>query len=237
MVAESRRGRRSLTLQQRVYEQIREEILTGDIPPGQQLREVHVARRFGTSQAPVREALRRICDEGLATSFPYRGTFAKQLSWAEVVDIYSLREELEAWAIRRLLSRSRIDLAPIKRAFRDLERVVKTGEPRAALNADLAFHETICAAAGSDLLLETWGSVVTRFRGLRAVLARHSTDDFSTLVPAHRTILDALDTRDTQLAETAIREHLRRALREREEQYKAYPDLLTPTTPSTDRKR
>lgn len=211
MDASVQNGQRQ-TLQQIIYEQLRDEIVSGALAPGEQLREAHLATRFGTSQAPVREALRRLCEEGLATSFPYRGVFTKRLSWSEVEDIYGLREELEAWAVRRILSRGRLDIGPLQRALRDIERAVKTGSSQAALNADMAFHEALCTEAESKLLLETWASVVKQFRGLRVVLSKGRPDDLSTLVATHRSIIEALETRDAEVAERCIRDHLRAAV-------------------------
>src|SRR5690606_41771526 len=67
-------------------------ILSGDLPPGTRLREVHLARETGVSRTPVREALRRLSAEGLAVVLPRRGAVVGQWSLADVEEIFEDRK-------------------------------------------------------------------------------------------------------------------------------------------------
>lgn len=211
-------GQRS-TLQDRVYTRLQNEIATGELAPGSKLLVAHLAERFGTSQAPVREALRRLTEEGVAVTIPYAGTVVKEPTWEEIEDIYLLREELEAFAVRRVLKQSPSKLQGIKRAFRDLQRAVRSGDPIAVIDADVAFHRSVCVEAGSSLTLEVWTMIVKRFRGVRLMLERANPDDLSTIIATHGSLVEALETGDTELAEKAFREHLRSAARSIGERY------------------
>lgn len=202
-----------ITLQDRVYLGLSADITTGALLPGEKLRVAHLAKRFGTSQAPVREALRRLTEEGLADSIPYVGAVVRAPTWEEIQDIYSLRSELEAYAIRRILSRrSLVSLAPVRRALRELARAVKTGDEVRVIDADLEFHRQICILAESKLTLEMWEMIVQRFRGARLSLLRKHPDDLATIVSSHELLLAALERGDDAVAEADIREHLRSAI-------------------------
>lgn len=200
-------GTRS-TLQDRVYQGLSTDIARGVLLPGERLRVAHLAKRFGTSQAPVREALRRLTEEGLAVTVPFSGSMVKQPSWAEIQDIYALRAELETYAIRRAMSRQSLTLAAVRRALRDLERAVRSGDELQVLDADLEFHRQIVSLAGGDLTLEMWEMLVQRFRGARLSLMRSHPDDLLTVVPSHTELINALEGGDAEGAQAIFREHL-----------------------------
>lgn len=201
------------TLQDRVYEGLSADITSGALLPGEKLRVAHLAKRFGTSQAPVREALRRLTEEGLADTVPYVGAVVKAPTWSEIQDIYALRIELEAYAIRRILAKKPpLSLAPARRALRELARAVKTGDEVQVIDADLEFHRQICALAGSELTLEMWETIVQRFRGARLSLLREHPDDLATVVASHESLVDILASGDAALAQAQFREHLASAV-------------------------
>lgn len=200
------------TLQDRVYAAISADIDSGVLRPGERLRVVHLAKRFGTSQAPVREALRRLTEEGRAATVPYVGSVVREPAWAEIQDIYAVRTELEAYAVRRIFAQEGVSLAPVRRAMRDLERAVRTEDEVRVLDADLELHRTVCALAGSPVTLELWDTIVQRFRGARLALRRGHPDDLVTIVPSHSELINALESQDVYSAEVAFRAHLTSAL-------------------------
>ena len=88
------------TLWEQVRDRLREDILAGRLEPGTELSEVALARDFGTSRGPLREALGRLASEGLVTITPRRGAVVTQLSRQEFIDAYQVREALETLAVR-----------------------------------------------------------------------------------------------------------------------------------------
>lgn len=200
------------TLQDRVYQELSLDIAQGILLPGERLRVAHLAKRFGTSQAPVREALRRLTEEGLAVTVPYSGSMVKMPSWSEIQEIYALRAELEAYAIRRAMAHPNLNLASVRRAIRDLERAVRSGDELHVLDADLALHREVVSLAGGDLVLEMWETLVQRFRGARLSLMRSHPDDFRTVVPSHTELIDAIAGGDAEHAQQAFRSHLASAV-------------------------
>lgn len=200
------------TLQDQVYKCLRDEILNAEIAPGTSLRVLHLAERFGTSQAPIREALRRLTDEGLAVTVPYRGTIATAPSWNEIADIYLLREELEAFAVKRILARPKVNLSEVRRAQRQLARAVRTGDPLKVLDADLELHYQVVTLAGSPITLEVWSFLIKRLRGARLSLEREYPAAVDSVVATHDSLVQCLASGDVDAAEAAFRQHIRRAL-------------------------
>src|SRR5919206_3238580 len=88
------------TAQDVVLSSMREAILTAALPPGTRLRQEKLARMFGTSRIPVREALRALEYEGLVTSLPYRGFTVTELDADDIEEVYDLRILLESDAVR-----------------------------------------------------------------------------------------------------------------------------------------
>jgi len=200
------------TLQDHIYKRLRDEILSAEIPPGANLRVLHLAAKFGTSQAPIREALRRLTDEGLAVTVPYKGTVTKAPSWHEIADVYLLREELEAFAVRRILARPRVDLGGVRSAQRRLTRTVNIGDPLQVLDADLELHHQIVMLADSPITTEMWSFLIKRLRGARLSLEREYPAPLDSVVETHRTLVDSLTSGDPAAAEAVFRHHIRSAL-------------------------
>lgn len=143
---------------------LREEILDGVLAPDARLRQEHLAQRFGTSQAPIREAFRRLETEGLAVAAPNRGVRVAGLSAAEAEEIGELRLSLEPELAARAAARpSQVDAAAARMAIAAMGRA---STPAALMTANAAFHDALYAAAGRPITLD----LVT---GLRARYERY----------------------------------------------------------------
>ena len=203
------------TLQDRVYATLSDEIAQGTLAPGERLRVAHLAQKFGTSQAPVREALRRLTEEGLAVTVPYVGSVVREPTWEEIQEVYSLRAELEAYAIRRALSAPHPpSFVNVRRALRELGRAVRTGDELKLIEADLEFHRQLCALSNSRLTVEVWDTLLQRVRGARLSILRKHPDvaQFSTAVPSHEALLTLIESGDAAGAQEAVRRHISEAL-------------------------
>lgn len=199
-------------LQESIYRSVREAIMGGILAPGSHLRQVELANHFGTSQAPVREALQRLTQEGLVVTIPHKGSFVAKLSMAEVEEVYSLRAELESWAIRRLIGRITDDhLQALRDAIEAMNEAAARDDGPAVSEADARFHSIICRGAGSNLLLQVWEPIDSRVRGTMAVANALFDDGLAIVGPQHWTIVEALELRDTDLAVARIHAHLESA--------------------------
>src|SRR2546430_13019898 len=105
----SETGRRArlenVTLWQRAYEYLREEILSERLQPGTELQEVALSQQLGVSRGPIREAIGRLASEGLVTVRPRRGAVVRLLSKEEFLELYQVREALEMMAVKLAVPR------------------------------------------------------------------------------------------------------------------------------------
>ena len=202
--------RRPETLTTAVAEYIKNAVVNGEFAPGSRLPEVALATQLETSRGTVREALRTLADGGLIQIIPRRGVFVSQLSVRATWEITSLRALLEPYAARLALEASGSDRA-IERdtlaAFDVLKEAVLTGDPITVADADVAFHRAVFARCGHEMLLNQLESLQALSR--RIVLTNQiSSADAPTLIAQHAPIAEAVQLRDPELLETAVRTHV-----------------------------
>lgn len=143
---------------------LREEILDGVLAPNARLRQEHLAQRFGTSQAPIREAFRRLESEGLAVALPNRGVRVAGLSAAEAEEIGALRRSLEPdLAARAAERRGDVDVTTARAA---IAAMGKARRPAQLMDANARFHDAVYGAADRPITLDL-------IRGLRARFERY----------------------------------------------------------------
>lgn len=212
------------SLHEHIYLTLRDDITEGRIRPGERLVELALAERFGASQGPVREALRRLGQEGLLVTQPRRGTRVRELTLAEIEDIFEMRAELEAWAARRFVARRTPEsCAAVVEAFAALERAGRAGDAATVVDRDLELHAAICAGAGSPLLLSTWRAIITQWRGVRTIVASQNRSDAGGTVESHRRVVASLLRGEAEEAAVLVRAHILQAGRELREFLVAAP--------------
>ena len=115
---------------QRAYEQLRDEIVQWELPPGTHLNEVPLAERLSVSRTPLREAVQRLARDGLVTTIPGRGALVAQLALQDVVHLFQMREALEPYAARLCARNSdRREFGELRAAFDDQRGVFEKGSP------------------------------------------------------------------------------------------------------------
>lgn len=189
------------------YRHLKTRIMSADLPPGASLNELEIAATLGTSRTPVREAIRKLEQEGLAMRYPNRGAIVTKLSITDVLEIWQLREILEPAACR--LAADRIDreaLHRVERGFLDLRGDDVGPEAyEAFLRADMGLHGLIVESTGNATLRHLLEMLNERIVQIRLVTSparfRHSVDE-------HLAIVAALKVRDAEGAMEAMRRHL-----------------------------
>ncbi len=162
--------RRSSTADDIVF-LLRAQIVSGQIAPGTQLREVALAQALGVSRPTLREALQSLRQEGLVRHEPHRGMFVTSLGPEEIVDIYEVRRVLEGSAGAASTKADAAGLERVQRAFDSLERV--WGEDDAVvIDADLRLHQEIVALLESPRLDALFDSVTAALRPCLALLSQ-----------------------------------------------------------------
>jgi DNA-binding GntR family transcriptional regulator len=189
-----------------VADALREEIERGVAAPGQRLVEMQVARRFGVSQAPVREALRLLEREGLVDHFPRRGVYVRPISVVDIEEIYSLRVAIEGLAARRAAQLMTSDDRALMWAALDAMNTAGEEESR-YVDASLAVHEAIALTARHARLYAVWRTIASHARRFAHLQGRF--DDHAADVVIHRALIRAIESGDPDLAEAAMRDHVR----------------------------
>jgi DNA-binding GntR family transcriptional regulator len=191
-----------------VYDALRQALVQGILKSGERVNEVEIARRMQISRAPVREAIRQLEQEGLLVNVPRRGAFVVTLSADDVEEVYTLRAELEALAVRRALPRlTAADFAALERLTDEMQAAASADDISRFLEADIQFHRTIIEAAGWRRLQRTWESLHPQTLTLYTV--RTLTDwSLPNHAVRHQPLLAALRGGDGDLAAAAIRDHI-----------------------------
>ena len=192
---------------------LRAAILSMRLAPGQMIPEAGIARLFGASRTPVREALALLRDEGLIVTWPSRGTFVSRLSVGQIRGAQFLREALELSVADRLC---RDGLAETARAaltanIDDQRRAIAQGDVGGFQLADDRFHALLAEATDLDRI----GAVLTREKAVLdrlRFLSLQDADHRARLLADHEEILAAVLAGDAPAATARLRAHLRRVL-------------------------
>ncbi|MBZ6079120.1 GntR family transcriptional regulator [Microvirga sp. WGZ8] len=208
-----------------IHSQIRHDIVTLRLKPGARLSENELALRFGTSRAPVREALIRLVEEGLIDVQPQRGSFVSRISLAAMQRARFVRESLEVAIARRATERGLSQEAQdrIAAALEEQERVQT--DPELFTAADDAFHRALADDIGIAQIWAVLEREKSQFDRVR-FLSLPVITPVSALITQHRNILTAVLERDPAAAEAAIRVHLSEVLKSAEALAAEYPDLI-----------
>jgi DNA-binding GntR family transcriptional regulator len=186
-----------MTLRARAHDILRAELLAGRLTPGQRVNEVQVAAEIGISRGTLREAIRKLEQEGMFVSIPHRGTFVRKFTPQEAEELQEVRLSLETTAALRV---ARAWSPPVKAYLEErLRQLREAYEAPVAfpdrVTADLAFHEAICESSGNRALLELWRSLM----GNITVLQLDVGEERMTPLQAprdHQALLDSIRSRD-----------------------------------------
>ncbi len=181
-------------------------ILDGRYPPGSRIVETRLARQFGTSQAPVREALRDLEALGVVEITAFRGARVRRPSSDELLEVFVVRCEIEALAVRLALPRlTADDLDELASCVSEMGRASAAGDTVAEASADAAFHGHLVARSGNATLGRVWERLEP-FSRTYISLAIPGADQ-ERIISLHSGVLGALRAGDATQAELAIRHH------------------------------
>jgi DNA-binding GntR family transcriptional regulator len=197
-------------LAEQVKDRILQDILSGRYPSRYRIVETRVARELGTSQAPVREALRGLEALGVVEILPFRGARVRHPSRDELLEAYAIRSELESLGARLGVQRvTDADLAEIEELLAAMQRAADSDDRHQLAIADAAFHARVLRLAGNATLERVWQSLEPYSRTYITVSG--PTADAHWMAGLHPGIVEALRTRDASAVEQALRAHFENA--------------------------
>jgi len=217
---------RGISVGERIYTILREEIVTAELKPGQKLSENELAEPLGVSRTPIREALARLRGDRLVAIVPQLGTFVTLISEDAVNDAVFVREALECSAVR--LASERISESSLEELQANLyaqSQACSDGNAEAFDLLDEAFHRLICDASGHEI---AW-TLSRRANGHLDRVRRLSLPNdgyMAEMLSEHHSVLAAISERDPAEAEIRLKEHLRMVLSSLDKIRTAHPDYF-----------
>ncbi len=193
-------------LAEQVRDHLLEDILAGRYPPHTRIVETKIARDLGTSQAPVREALRGLEALGVVEILPFKGARVRRPSAAELIGAYEVRAELEALGARLgVPGMSDDELAGLERLMAAMQEAADAGERHEVALRDAAFHAALLHLSRNATLERVWSSLEPFSRTYLTLVAPGA--DVHWTAGLHPPILEALRRRDPAAVEAALRHH------------------------------
>lgn len=196
------------SLAQRVYQSLREAILSLVLPPRAVIRKAEICEQLGVSRSPVSEAIAWLAAEGLVDVVPQSVTRVSCFSMTEIREGAFLREALELAAVSRVATiRSEKQLAQLKRTLRLQTLLVEDQDYAGFYQADEEFHRLIMQFTGYSKLLTVATTAwlqVDRARRLLLPTPGRTIDS----IEEHRAIVEAIESRNANAARDAMKVHL-----------------------------
>jgi len=193
-------------LREQVKDVLLQRIVSGELQPGDRLVETRIAQELGTSQAPVREALRDLELLRLVESEPFRGSRVRVIDEEEMIDVFPVRASLEELAARLAAEKIEGDVSVLEVELEAMRDAVKRGDTNALARHDIAFHQLIVEAAGNPVLEQCWKSL-----GVESpitVSLYGVTMDPEQAADRHLTLIDAIRSGNANAAGREARKHV-----------------------------
>lgn len=203
---------RALPLRDQIYQKIRNMIAVGRLKPGDPINEVAIAEALGISRTPVREAVKRISDEGLIKVLAQTGTYVAPISRADLEEAYVIRRALEMESARRAAPKFTASACEALEDNIAAHRLaISRGKYASAIQLDDVFHRTIAETSGFPMI---WKAVdiskAQMDRGRYLAIPKPGYGEQT--IEQHEAILDALKRQDAEGAALAMEHHLETSL-------------------------
>ena len=198
-------------LREQVKDVLLERILRGELEPGERLVETRLARELGTSQAPVREALRDLELLRLVESEPFRGSRVRAVDDSQLLPVFPVRAALEELAASEAARNVDFDVGALDHELESMREAAAAADWRTQIAHDVAFHRTMVELAGNEPLLQSW--LVLGVEVSTAFATYQTLWDQTELAEFHVPIVEAIRAGDSRRAGAEARKHVRRTER------------------------
>lgn len=206
-------NKNSVSLEEAVYLKLEEEILSGKLRRGEQLREIALAERLQASRTPVRGALHRLAEDGLVELCANKGATVIGITAEDIADIYEVRKRLEGLAARLAAERmSEEDKENLKETVELSEFYLAKQDDKQSGELDSEFHNIIFQASGSRHLCKILCDLHKNIKAYRR-LSFSKSDRAKKSIAEHREILEAILSGDPDEAERLTSVHIDNALK------------------------
>ena len=211
----------------RVYEDLRQRILSLDFPPGTNLLRAELAAHYEVSQTPIRDAMQRLQQDGLVQIFPQSRTVVTRIDIPQIYEAHFLRTALETEVVRQLARERAEDTVSRARPIVRMQEAIADDRSQIQLFQELdeLFHQTLFEGQGRDnlqRLVRSRSGHLDRVRRLRPP----SREKIGRIMDEHVALLDAIAAGDEAAATAAIRRHLSKTVSHVEELRSEFEDYF-----------
>jgi len=200
----------TMSLRDQAYAMLRQAIADADIYQTREeirLDERVLSETLGVSRTPVREAMTLLEQEGFLRMVPRRGIYIVRKSKREIVEMIQMWAALESMAARlATIHATDEEIAKLRHMFDDFRDSTPAEHIAEYSDANIAFHQAIVELSKSQLILDTIKNIFVHVRAIRRMTISQS-DRASRSIVDHLRIIEALEKRDTELAERLVRQH------------------------------
>ena len=202
-----------LSLKDRVYQNIKFQIIIGVLKPGTRLPEEELSKAMSISRAPIREAFNRLEKEGFVTVIPRKGAAVSKVTAQAIEDLFEIRETLESLAVKKSKGKISIEeLEEVGNGFKKfINKSTNTENCIQYLRLDKKFHDLLSQNCGNKKLIDLLANLQEQIHWLRNISLKRIT--FAGSVGEHLAIIEALQKKDEKLILKALLQHLERAKR------------------------
>ena len=197
-----------LPLRDVVYKKLRRAILLEELKAGERLIEIQLADKLGVSRTPIREAIRKLEQEGLVIMIPRRGTIVAEITEKSLKDVLEVRRVLDMLSAE--LACDKIDETGkvlLEKACREFEEATKGGVLREIAQKDVALHNIIVEITGNGILQQMLGNLSEQMYRYRVKYLKDDSS-YETLIKEHQGIYESIVRRDKKMAARLAKEHI-----------------------------
>jgi DNA-binding GntR family transcriptional regulator len=200
----------NVSFREQAYAVLKQAIMDADIYEHREeirLDERQLSQALGVSRTPIREAMSLLEQEGFLRTAPRRGVFIVRKTKKQIVEMIEMWAALESMAARlATLNASDEDIARLRHMFDEFRNTTPTEHIHEYSDANIAFHQAIIGLSGSHLMGKTIENLFLHVRAIRRMTISQR-DRAARSIVEHMQIIEALERRDTELAERLVREH------------------------------
>ena len=202
-----------LSLKDRVYQNIKFQIIRGVLKPGTRLPEEELSKAMNISRAPIREAFNRLEKEGFVSIIPRKGAAVSKVTAQAIEDIFEIRKSLESLAVKKSIGKISIkELEKVGDGFKKfINKPTNAENCIQYLALDKKFHDLLSQNCGNKKLIDLLANLQEQIHWLRNISLKRIT--FAGSVGEHLAIIEALQKNDEKLILKTLLQHLERAKR------------------------
>lgn len=198
-------------LREVVFDVLRNAIASGTLSPGERLMENQLAEQLRVSRTPVREAIRKLEQEGFVVMVPRRGTYVADISIRDINEIFEIRTALEVLAAGLAAERmTEENLEQLERLLVEIGQLIDSGDTQELVEADCRFHDILYNSTHNRTLANIINNLREKFTPLRTISYAYPGRAKPSL-EEHRRLVEALAQRNASLAQQLARKHMEKS--------------------------